>query len=181
MNWFTRMKVGSKLVLGFLAVSMMGAVIGLLGIVKASQLSDLASLMYEREMVGGQYISVANIDLIEATRSLRSAMLAGTEQDRSRLLQDMQKRLDEVKTALSASEKTFFSSEGKAKIAETRNALLAYEVIAKQMASMLQSEPLPEMSPLYALLVWCRHPSGQPTEQPHGPTGGAQKRQRPQA
>ena len=62
------MKVGTKLIAGFLAVAVIGAIIGVLGIVKTSELNDLASLMYEREMVGAQQVSAANMDMIEATR-----------------------------------------------------------------------------------------------------------------
>ena len=40
------MKVGTKLIAVFLAVAVIGAIIGVLGIVKTSELSDLASLMY---------------------------------------------------------------------------------------------------------------------------------------
>ena len=90
MNALKDMKVGTKLIAGFLAVAVIGAIIGVLGIVKTSELSDLASLMYEREMVGEQHVSAANIDLIEATRSVRSAMLVATEQERTRHLNDMQ-------------------------------------------------------------------------------------------
>ena len=79
MNGLTQMKVGTKLILGFLVVALIGAIIGVLGILKTSELSDLASLMYEREMTGGQQIATANMDMIEATRSVRSAMLAPTQ------------------------------------------------------------------------------------------------------
>ncbi len=145
MNWFTQMKVGSKLIFGFLSVSLIGAVIGVLGILKTSELSDLGTLMYEREMVGAQLIAEANLDLIEATRSVRSAMLVGTEQERSRHLQDMQKRLDESKAALTSAESTFFTPAGKAQLNATISALAAYEVIAKEMAAKLRDDPLPEV------------------------------------
>ena len=145
MNWFTHMKVGSKLVLGFFAVSLIGAVIGVLGVVKTSELSDLATLMYEREMLGAQRIAEANLDLIEATRSVRSAMLVATEQERSRHLQDMQRRLDESKAALAATESAFFTPAGKAQLNETMSALAAYEIIAKEMAAKLINDPLPEL------------------------------------
>ena len=146
MNWFTHMKVGSKLALGFLAVSLIGAVIGVLGILKTAQLSDLATAMYEREMVGAQHIGAANLALIEATRSIRSAILSGTEQDRSRHLQDMQKRIDDSKTALNGAEKTFFTPAGKGQLGEARNSLTAYEASVKKTIAMLQAEPLPEQS-----------------------------------
>ena len=64
MNGLTQMKVGTKLILGFLVVALIGAIIGVLGILKTSELSDLASLMYEREMVGAQHVSAANMDMI---------------------------------------------------------------------------------------------------------------------
>ncbi|TCP16404.1 methyl-accepting chemotaxis protein [Simplicispira metamorpha] len=146
MNWFTHMKVGSKLIFGFLVVSLIGAVIGVLGILKTSELSDMATVMYEREMIGAQHIARSNLAMVEATRSLRSAMLSGTEPDRNRHLQDMQTRLDESKTELRSAEKTFFTPTGKAQLADTHNALLAYEAIAKDMAATLRSEPLPELT-----------------------------------
>ena len=70
MNWFTHMKVGSKLVLGFFAVSLIGAVIGVLGVVKTSELSDLATLMYEREMLGAQRIAEAKETLHNPVRRM---------------------------------------------------------------------------------------------------------------
>lgn len=62
MNALSGMKVGTKLIAGFLAVAVIGAIIGMLGIVKTNELSDLAKLMYEREMVGAQHVSAANMD-----------------------------------------------------------------------------------------------------------------------
>ena len=119
MNGLTQMKVGTKLILGFLVVALIGAIIGVLGILKTSELSDLASLMYEREMTGGQQIARANMDMIEATRSVRSAMLAPTEQERARHLSDMQQRLDKSKAGLAASGAFFYTPAGKAELAET--------------------------------------------------------------
>ena len=145
MNGLTQMKVGTKLILGFLVVALIGAIIGVLGILKTSELSDLARLMYEREMTGGQQIATANMDMIEATRSVRSAMLAPTEQERARHLSDMQQRLDKSKAGLAASGAFFYTPAGKAELAETIRALEAYEVIAKEMAAKLANDPLPEL------------------------------------
>ena len=139
------MKVGTKLIAGFLAVAVIGAIIGVLGIVKTSELNDLASLMYEREMVGAQHVSAANMDMIEATRSVRSAMLAPTQQERTHHLNDMQQRLDRAKAGLAAAGAYFVTPEGKSKLADTIQALEAYEVIAKEMAAKLSNDPLPEL------------------------------------
>ena len=145
MNALSDMKVGTKLIAGFLAVAVIGAIIGVLGILKTSELSDLASLMYEREMVGAQHVSAANMDMIEATRSVRSAMLAPTQEARTRHLNDMQQRLDRSKAGLAAAGAYFVTPEGKTQLAETVQALAAYEVIAKEMAAKLPNDPLPEL------------------------------------
>ena len=102
---------------------MIGAIIGVLGIVKTNELSDLASLMYEREMVGAQHVSAANMDMIEATRSVRSAMLAPTQQERTHHLNDMQQRLDRAKAGLAAAAPYFNTPTGKSKLADTIQAL----------------------------------------------------------
>ena len=146
MHTLSRMKVGTKLIAGFLVVAFIGALIGVLGILKTSELSDLASLMYEREMVGAQHVSASNMDMIEATRSVRSAMLAPTLEERNRHLSDMQQRLDRSKSQLLAAEPYFATSAGKAALADTTQALMAYEVIAKEMAAKLANDPLPELS-----------------------------------
>ena len=123
MNALSGMKVGTKLIAGFLAVAVIGAIIGVLGIVKTSELNDLASLMYEREMVGAQHVSAANMDMIEATRSVRSAMLVATEQERTHHLNDMQQRLDRAKAGLAAAAPYFHTPTGKSRLADTIQAL----------------------------------------------------------
>ena len=106
------MKVGTKLIAGFLAVAVIGAIISVLSMIKTSELRDLASLMYEREMVGEQHVSAANIDLIEATRSVRGAMQAPTQPQRTRHLNDTQQRLDRAKAGLAAAAPYFVTPEG---------------------------------------------------------------------
>ncbi|WP_300079099.1 methyl-accepting chemotaxis protein [Giesbergeria sp.] len=146
MDWFKRMKVGSKLLLGFLTVALIGTAIGVLGILKTGQLSNMATQMYEAEMLGAERIARANLAMVEATRSLRSAMLSSTEQDRSSHLQRMQTRLDESQAELAQADKNFYTTQGLAELNETRNALQAYEVIAQQMAATLRAEPLPVLT-----------------------------------
>ncbi len=145
MDWFTQLKVGTKLILGFLVVSLIGAVIGMLGILNTSKLSDMATQMYEREMLGSQRLAAANLNMIEATRSVRSAMLAPTQEDRSRHLNDMRQRLEKSKAALQEAESSFFTPAGKADLAEAVKALLAYEAVAQEMAAKLANDPLPEL------------------------------------
>ena len=72
-------------------------------------------------------------------------MLVATEQERTHHLNDMQQRLDRAKAGLAAAGAYFVTPEGKTQLAETIQALAAYEVIAKEMATKLPNDPLPEM------------------------------------
>ena len=72
-------------------------------------------------------------------------MLVATEQERTHHLNDMQQRLDRAKAGLAAAAPYFVTPEGKSKLADTIQALEAYEVIAKEMATKLPNDPLPEM------------------------------------
>ena len=45
---FANMKVGTKLIAGFLALALIGAVVAVIGIVYMGRINDLADEMYER-------------------------------------------------------------------------------------------------------------------------------------
>ena len=119
MNWLNNMKVSVKLVGGFLIVAVIGGIIGIVGIVKAGHINDMASVMYERETVGLRHAAEANIQLLAAGRSIRSAMLSYTEEDRS---------------------------EGKALVAQTNTAFKAYESATKEVVALLRAESLSDKS-----------------------------------
>lgn len=144
MNWLKQLKVSTKLIGGFLIVAAIGAIIGTMGILKASELDDLASVMYEREMVGMRHAAEANIQLLAAGRAIRSAILSFTDEDRARNLKEMDQRIDNVKKEMSEAEKTFVRPKGKALVAQTRSAFDAFEKALRETSALLKSEPLAE-------------------------------------
>ena len=79
---FKKSKVITKLTMGFLVVSCIGAFIGINGILKAGEINDLATQMYEKELLGLSQISEANVQLIAAGRAIRNAVLANDDESR---------------------------------------------------------------------------------------------------
>ena len=142
MNWLNNMKVSVKLIGGFLIVAVIGGIIGIVGIVKAGYINDMASLMYERETVGVQHTAEANIQLLAAGRSMRSALLSYTEEDRSSHLKEFDQRLGKVRSAMDLAGEKFVTVEGKALVAKTNNAFRAYEVASNDVVALLRAEPL---------------------------------------
>lgn len=144
MNWLEKMKVSSKLIGGFMVVAAIGAVIGTMGLLKAGEINGMAATMYARETVGLRHSAEANIQLLAAARSIRSALLAYSEEDRERHLKEMAQRFDHLKQSLNESEKLFVRQAGKDLVAETRAAVQAYENAIKEAATLLRAEPLSE-------------------------------------
>lgn len=144
MSWLANMKVRTQLLGGFLLVAAIGALIGVQGILKAGEMNELASVMYERETVGLRHAAEANIQLLAATRAIRSGILAYTEEDRARHLKELDVRLGNVKAELDAAGKRFVSQEGQALVSETRAAFESYAKAVGETATMLRTEELDE-------------------------------------
>lgn len=142
MEWFKQLKIGTKLVLGFLVVSLLGVVIGLQGIYRASQINDLASVMYDREMVGLRHAAEANVQLMAAGRGIRAAMLANSQEERTKQLKQVENTFLQIHEELETAEKTFFTENGKALLKETRSTLSQYEQSILEVKKRLEREPV---------------------------------------
>ncbi|MBG7619569.1 MCP four helix bundle domain-containing protein [Herbaspirillum sp. AP02] len=142
MNWFTNLKVSHKLLGGFMAVATIGAIIGTLGIIKAGQINDLASEMYEMQVIGLRHSAQATLDLSSSNRAIRAAMLAETPEERANSLDELGKRLDNTAKALDAAEQRFTTPEGRTLVTKTRQAFEAYRSAVTATAEVLRKESL---------------------------------------
>jgi methyl-accepting chemotaxis protein len=144
MKWLKSLKVATALIGGFMIVAAIGAFIGTMGVLKAGVINDLATQMYEREMTGLRQTAEANIQLLAATRAVRSAILAYTDEDRANHLNEMALRIGNVKHQMTAAQQTFVTAEGKALLARTRSAFDAFERALVDTSALLKTEPLAE-------------------------------------
>ncbi|MFT5934171.1 MAG: methyl-accepting chemotaxis protein [Hydrogenophaga sp.] len=110
MNGFNNAKVATKLIGEFLLVAAIGAASGISGILKSAQVSDLASLMYERETVGLRHVAEANTHLLAIGRNVRSAILAPISEERSTQVAAVERRLKGLDEELDKSEATFVTA-----------------------------------------------------------------------
>jgi len=144
MSWLKNIKVNTELIGGFLIVAAIGALIGIQGILKAAHINDMATTMYEYETIGLRHSAEANIQLLAATRAIRSAILSFTEEDRARHLKDLEQRFANIKQSLNESEKLFVRQAGKDLVIKTRAAAQAYENAVEETVTLLRAEPLNE-------------------------------------
>ncbi len=97
MQWFVQQKIGFKLISGFLLISLIGAIIGIMGISKADTLNELASVMYEREVNGIRHSGEANLQVTRFGRALRNAVMTDSPEQRKTYLDDMADRLKRIR------------------------------------------------------------------------------------
>jgi methyl-accepting chemotaxis protein len=109
---FKNMKVGTKLIVGFTSVSVLGAIVACIGILSMARINGLADSMYKEDLMGLSYIKEANINLIYAGRSRNSFLLATSAQERAGHRADINKYLATVDDYLVKSRPLFVSPEG---------------------------------------------------------------------
>lgn len=144
MEWFKTLKVGTKLIAGFLLVSIIGGIIGIQGILKSAQINDLAKVMYERETVGLRHVAEANIQLIAANRSIQNAILSHTTEERDSNLRALNERMTRIYKELATAENTFVTEQGQNLLQNTRQAVQAFEAGTKKVTQLLQAESVNE-------------------------------------
>lgn len=108
-----KFKLGPKLVGGFMIVSIITLVIGIMGISNMGNINKLIKTMYDNHLLGLSHAKDANTNMVYIGRELRNMILASSIADR----QSYQKRLEDysetLRNAINETKKTTHHEEGK--------------------------------------------------------------------
>lgn len=113
MKWFYDMRIGAKLITGFLLVSVITAIVGFMGLSNMSIMSDRANSMYERELLGVSYVKEANIALIYLVRAEKNFLLAPSIELRERYAAEMDKAAASYKEYFAKAKPLFYTEKGR--------------------------------------------------------------------
>ncbi|WP_307727719.1 methyl-accepting chemotaxis protein [Massilia sp. MS-15] len=141
---FKHMKVGTRLLAGFLTLSLLGGIVAAIGIYNMSEMNARAERLYTRETLGISYVKEANINLIAIGRALRNAMLASSEQDHQAAAAAISAARGQVKDNLDRARGLFFSEEGKRMFAVVDRGMREYEAAVEQALQLASAEGLQE-------------------------------------
>jgi methyl-accepting chemotaxis protein len=139
---FRNMKVGTRLILCFLAVALLGAIVAGIGITKMDQMNEGAKRLYLKEMLGLSYTKEANIDLIYVGRALRGAMLAPSEAQREESFAHVEKYKKAMQDNLDKARPLFYTDEGKRAFADMDAQLREYEHHIAELTKQIKAEPI---------------------------------------
>jgi methyl-accepting chemotaxis protein len=139
---FTNMKIGVRLIAGFVLVAAISAIVGLIGISNASRINDMADDMYAKELQGLSYIKEANIDLIYQARAIRNYLLAQSlpSMDPAPYLEALTKARELTRVNLDKARPLFYTEAGKQKFAEMEANYKAYQEAQDKIIGMAKQE-----------------------------------------
>jgi methyl-accepting chemotaxis protein len=138
----TNMKVGTRLIAGFLFIVFLGTVVAAIGIVNLDKMNERARGMYQQELLGLSYVKEANIDLVYVGRALRSAMLASNEAQRSQMLGKVEESRKWMRENLDQARPLFTKPEGQRIFAELDARLREYDNDINDLLGKIKNEPV---------------------------------------
>jgi methyl-accepting chemotaxis protein len=115
MQWFRNRRTVTKLMMGFGLMALLMCGLGYESSYNITELNDSVLLMYQRHMLGLNDLNTANLQLVEAGRSLRSALLAQDPQQREAFLNELTKQSEAFVASTDAFQKRLMTDEMRAK------------------------------------------------------------------
>lgn len=148
MRAFSGVRVRTKLILSFLAVALIGALIGGLGIRSLGQVNTMSSDMYEYETRGIRFVSEAHTRFVMIGREFRNVFLASTEEARQSSINTIESLFRQLQTDLDLSQSVYRTEEGQREIAEARAYVNEYKKLVDSLLAGIGSQPYFVSSPL---------------------------------
>lgn len=147
MNFFKSMKLRTRLLLAFIAMSLVAATVGLVGYVNMREINGMTTSLYQQELLGLNAAADARTNMIAVGRYLRAAMLAESEDVRQQHINSSRQSLAAVEKAINEARPKFVTAEGKAMLDEFDRMWPAYKAGVEKTEALLVAMPLPADSP----------------------------------
>lgn len=141
-----QMKVGTKLIVGFLVLVIIGAVVAVIGIVNMGKINDMAEAMYERELIGLSHIKEANINLIYIGRARSNYLLSTTSEERETHRNNIRKFVGAMTDNLDKAKPLFVTDAAKRIFSEYATVASAYDTEMSRVFALADKETLTERS-----------------------------------
>jgi len=141
---FNQMKVATRLIAGFLILTLLGAIVAGVGIYNMSTMNERTHALYERELLGISYTKEANIDLIYIGRTIRTVLLASSEKARAAAVANLEKSMKSIQSNLDKARPLYYTDHGKRMFADTEAKVQAYENQIAHVSKLAQGEAMQE-------------------------------------
>ncbi|MEK7882786.1 methyl-accepting chemotaxis protein, partial [Methyloversatilis sp. NSM2] len=138
----SNMKIGIRLILAFVALVIITAVVGWVGISNSGKINALADDLYYKELLGLSYIKEANINLIYVGRARGNALLAETKEERERHLAAIDKYSAAIQDYVQKSKDLFVTDEAKRLFSVFDSTWATYQQEMQQAVTLIRAQSL---------------------------------------
>lgn len=152
------------MVVGFLIVSLVGALIDALGIRSLSQVNNMAESMYVNETVGIGYAAVAQREMITIGRVFRSTFLASSAVERMDAVEQIKAHFISLKQSLKEARPSFATAQEQQELDKLVTAVEVYEQNMAAVLAQIHLEPYYPESELVNEIVERVVPAGDTVE-----------------
>ncbi|WP_373376055.1 methyl-accepting chemotaxis protein [Cupriavidus nantongensis] len=142
MHWFNQLRVTTRLVAGFLVVAVIGAVMGLLGVVNMGRMADWTGKIYHDDLRALKAVQDANINLVYASRSQIALLSASTMGERSVEKEQIGKSLAAMDERIRQVAGAFEKPEGKALVKQYHDLSPAFRARMEKYVERVSKQPL---------------------------------------
>jgi methyl-accepting chemotaxis protein len=140
MNWFRNLRIEVKFIGAFVVVASIAAVVGFIGIRNMSVINDLTDKIYKKELLGMSHIKQANIDLLFLIREEKNIMLASSEAERQKFLEQSNQYEASVLKSMEQAKPLFYTEKGKELFTKLEKAWEENKSVHKQVVDLAMKE-----------------------------------------
>lgn len=150
MKLYRNLKIGTKMILGYLIVALLAGAIGVLGIVNIRTIDEADTYLYTNMTVPlGEMVIIAE-SFQRMRGNVKDIMLAESISEIEDYEARIKQRNEEFSVNLDSYEKTLFSDEGKKLTAEIREAKAKYDLVSSKIIAFAKNG---DMVAAHALMV----------------------------
>ncbi|NUO87451.1 MAG: methyl-accepting chemotaxis protein [Cupriavidus sp.] len=142
MHWFNQLRVTTRLVAGFLVVAVIGAAMGLLGVVNMGRMADWTGKIYHGDLQALKAVQDANINLVYASRSQIALLSASTMGERTVEKEQIVKSLGAMDERIRQVAGVFDRPEGKALVKQYQDLSPAFRARMEKYVELVSKQPL---------------------------------------
>jgi methyl-accepting chemotaxis protein len=137
---FSNIRIGIRLIGGFILVAAISAVVGSIGIGNAAKLDAIADKMYANDLLGLSYVQEANVNLIYIERARLYALQAGSAEARRKHLDTIGKSMAELKAQMDKARPLFDTPQEKQLIASFAKPWGEFEAATVRLVQVLGAD-----------------------------------------
>jgi len=126
MQWFKDLKVGVKLVAGFITVAIITAVVGAIGVIKVVEIDQDSDMMYEKMTVPLGDLGAISVDFQRARINLRDVVETTDPVERKKYEDNIKKLRQDMTEHAEKVEKTLLTEEGRRAFNEFKESRKVY-------------------------------------------------------